>query len=415
MKALDDWLSYIEGLHPKAWDLGLDRVNQVAEELGLKEHTALVFTVAGTNGKGSTCEFIEQFCLEVGYSVGKSTSPHLLRFNERIQINGKSVSDQDIVSAFETIETSRGNISLTYFEFSVLASVLIFARGNVDVWVLEVGLGGRLDAMNIFDRDVSVVTQIALDHQAWLGSTRELIALEKAAILRSNIPCVVADLDPPSSFKQYASRVGSQMYYIGDDFNYENNTIDIQGRVISEVPVSHLPKSSAVAALQAVSSLGMEISDSQIFDVISRTRLMGRLQWCDTTPRVLCDVAHNPAATIYLRDYVKNYLLSSESKPRVHALVGMYSDKEMSKVIQLMSEIVHQWYFTDMDDSRAANAEELQSVLDDRSHVVTCDNIQSALREARKDLAIDDLLVVYGSFPVVAGVLGSLSKFHLEE
>ena len=198
MNSLDEWLGYVEKVHSKTWDLGLARVNRVAEELGVMLQSSRVAIVAGTNGKGSTCEYMEQFCIEAGLSVGKSTSPHLLRFNERIQVNGSPVSDDVIAEAFESIETARRNISLTYFEFAVLASALIFNRSDLDIWILEVGLGGRLDAMNIFSRDISVITQIALDHQAWLGNSREEIALEKAAIMRSGIPCVVADPDPPS-------------------------------------------------------------------------------------------------------------------------------------------------------------------------------------------------------------------------
>ena len=415
MKSLDEWLGYIEKLHPKSWDLGLARVNQVAADLDIMQHSSKVAIVAGTNGKGSTCEFIEQFCIEAGNSVGKSTSPHLVRFNERIQINGVAVPDDEIVETFEIIEVARKNISLTYFEFAVLASALIFSRRDLDVWVLEVGLGGRLDAMNIFSRDVSVITPIALDHQAWLGGTREEIALEKAAIMRREIPCVVADPDPPATLMEYAGKLGITPYVIGNDFSFEDGKIDFRERVISDLPAPQLPKNCAVAALQAVSCLGVELSDSQIFEVIRRTRLTGRLQWFDTKPRVLCDVAHNPAAAIYLRDYLATYLSSVESKPRVHALVGMYSDKELSKVIETLSPLVHRWYFTNMDDSRAATAKELQSALGDRSNVETCGTIPSAFGKAKKDLDIDDLIVVFGSFPVVAGVFKTISSSLNEE
>ena len=415
MKSLDEWLGYIEKLHPKSWDLGLARVSQVALDLDIMQHRSKIVIVAGTNGKGSTCEFIEQFCIEAGYSVGKSTSPHLLRFNERIQVNGSLVPDDELVRTFEIIEVARKNISLTYFEFAVLASALIFSRKDLDIWVLEVGLGGRLDAMNIFNRDVSVITQIALDHQAWLGSSREEIASEKAAIMRQGIPCVVSDPDPPATLIQYARKLGITPHLIGNDFSFEEGKIGIRERVIADLPAPHLPKNSAVAALQAVSCLGVELSDLQIFEVIRRTRLTGRLQWFDTIPRVLCDIAHNPAAATYLRDYLETYVSSVESKPRVHALLGMYSDKELSKVIEVMSPVVHRWYFTNMDESRAATAKELQSVLGDRSTVETCGTIPSAFEKAKKDLDIDDLIVVFGSFPVVAGVLKIISSSPYDE
>ena len=415
MNSLDEWLGYVEKVHSKTWDLGLARVNRVAEELGVMLQSSRVAIVAGTNGKGSTCEYMEQFCIEAGLSVGKSTSPHLLRFNERIQVNGSPVSDDVIAEAFESIETARRNISLTYFEFAVLASALIFNRSDLDIWILEVGLGGRLDAMNIFSRDISVITQIALDHQAWLGNSREEIALEKAAIMRSGIPCVVADPDPPSTLMQYASTLGITPFLIGKDFGFEDGKIHIHGREIFDLPVPQLPKNSAVAALQAVSCLGVELSDPQILDVIRRTRLTGRLQWFDTKPKVLCDVAHNPAAAVYLRDYLKTYFNSVETKPRVHAVVGMYSDKELSKVINTLSPAVHRWYFTDMDDARAATAKDLQWVLGDRSNTETCGNISTAFGKAKRDLNINDLIVVFGSFPVVAGVLDVMSTPLNEE
>ena len=415
MNSLDEWLGYVEKVHSKTWDLGLARVNRVAEELGVMPQSSRVAIVAGTNGKGSTCEYMEQFCIEAGLSVGKSTSPHLLRFNERIQVNGSPVSDDVIAEAFESIETARRNISLTYFEFAVLASALIFNRSDLDIWILEVGLGGRLDAMNIFSRDISVITQIALDHQAWLGNSREEIALEKAAIMRSGIPCVVADPDPPSTLMQYASTLGITPFLIGKDFGFEHGKIHFHGREIFDLPVPQLPKNSAVAALQAVSCLGIELSDLQILDVIRRTRLTGRLQWFDTKPKVLCDVAHNPAAAVYLRDYLKTYFNSVETKPRVHAVVGMYSDKELSKVINTLSPAVHRWYFTDMDDARAATAKDLQWVLGDRSNAETCGNISTAFGKAKRDLNINDLIVVFGSFPVVAGVLDVMSTPLNEE
>ena len=415
MNSLDEWLGYVEKVHSKTWDLGLARVNRVAEELGVTLQSSRVAIVAGTNGKGSTCEYMEQFCIEAGLSVGKSTSPHLLRFNERIQVNGSPVSDELIAEAFESIETARRNISLTYFEFAVLASALILNRSDLDIWILEVGLGGRLDAMNIFSRDISVITQIALDHQAWLGNSREEIAIEKAAIMRPGIPCVVADPDPPATLMQYARKLGITPYLIGKDFGFEDGKINIQGRAISDLPVPQLPKSSAVAALQAVSCLGVELNDLQILEVIRRTRLTGRLQWFDTKPKVLCDVAHNPAAAVYLRDYLKTYFNSVETKPRVHAVVGMYSDKELSKVINTLSPLVHRWYFTDMDDARAATAKDLQWVLGDRSNAETCGNISTAFEKAKRDLNINDLIVVFGSFPVVAGVLSIMSTSLNEE
>ncbi|MBD3647585.1 MAG: bifunctional tetrahydrofolate synthase/dihydrofolate synthase, partial [Pseudomonadales bacterium] len=215
---LADWLRRIEGLHPRSWDLGLDRVGEVADRLGVRSPAPRIFLVAGTNGKGSVCTLIANLCRSMGLTAGLTTSPHLLRFNERIVVNGREATDAEICEAFATIDEARGEISLTYFEFAALAAFLIFRRHAVDVAVLEVGLGGRLDAMNIVEPDVSVITRIALDHQNWLGDTREQIAIEKAGIMRSARPCILGDPDMPGSLMEQADRVGCRLHRIDEDF-----------------------------------------------------------------------------------------------------------------------------------------------------------------------------------------------------
>ena len=410
MTSLADWLSYIESLHPKSWDLGLTRVQAVAEDLQLLP-TGTVFLVAGTNGKGSTCEYIEQFCRACGLDVGKSTSPHLVSFNERMQINGQPASDQEIVNAFDAIERARKDISLTYFEFAVLASLMLFKDHGVDVSVLEIGLGGRLDAMNIVSPDVSVITQVALDHQQWLGHSREEIAAEKACIMRPDKPCIIADRDPPGALTQYAEQVGAKVHLLGVDFDFQNDQFSAAEAQFDGLPAPQLPRDSAAAAIQAVICAGIMPDRDTAHEVLSQTSLPGRRQWL--RPRLLLDVAHNPAAASYLKAYLDGLAPST-----VHAVVGMYRDKEFAQVLQIMSSSVDHWYFTDMPTERAADAaslaEAIQSI-DHSGNVLTYDKINSALNNAMRHSTIEDLIVVFGSFSVVAGAIEAVSPMPLSK
>ena len=410
MTSLADWLSYIESLHPKSWDLGLTRVQSVAENLQILP-TGTVFLVAGTNGKGSTCEYIDQFCRACGLVVGKSTSPHLLSFNERIQINGQSAADREIVNAFETIEHARKDISLTYFEFAVLASLMIFKDHGVDVSVLEIGLGGRLDAMNIVAPDVSVITQVALDHQEWLGHSREKIAAEKAYIMRPDKPCVIADRDPPGALTTHAEQVGAKVHLLGVDFDFQEDQFFTAEAKFGDLPAPQLPGDSAAAALQAVICAGIIPDSDAIHEVLSQTLLPGRRQWLK--PRLLLDVAHNPAAVSYLKTYLDALPAST-----VHAVVGMYRDKEVTQVLQIMSSSVDHWYFTDMPLERAADAASLAEAIgsiDHSGNVTTYDKIDTALNNAVRHSTIEDLIVVFGSFPVVAGAIQAVSAMPLSK
>ncbi|MCY4533522.1 MAG: bifunctional tetrahydrofolate synthase/dihydrofolate synthase [Gammaproteobacteria bacterium] len=401
-RSLADWLEHIESLHPRKWDLGLDRVKTVAERMDLLHPDGIIFLVAGTNGKGSTCEYIDRFCRDTGLVVGKSTSPHLLSFNERIQINGIPVPDEEICAAFEIINSIRGDISLTYFEFSTLASLYLFKQRQVDVTVLEIGLGGRLDAMNIIDPDVSVVTQIALDHQEWLGDSRELIAVEKAAILRPGKYSVISDRSPPESLVAYAESCKCVVKYIGQDFEYRPGVISVESLSVTELPTPAMPGDSAAAALQAVMLAGIYPGAEDVRRVIADAHLPGRLQWLQRKPDVLLDVAHNPAAAMYLL----NYLQSLNKTGKLHSVVGMYRDKAFSEILPMFDDRVDHWYFTDMDDERAATSQELARVIEDNGcRVQSCDNIANAFSKALRNCAIEDMILVFGSFPVVAGVL----------
>ena len=417
---LGDWLDRIEKLHPIKWDLGLERVSEVAKRLSVVKPAPLIFLVAGTNGKGSTCEYLEQFCLLQGASVGKATSPHLLRFNERIVINRKAATDEEICKAFESIDQARGEISLTYFEFSTLAALLVFRDRKVDVAVLEIGLGGRLDAMNIVDPDVSVITQIAMDHESWLGNSIEEIAIEKAGVMRDGKSCVVAESSPPDSIKRCALEKACALFVRGEHFSITPEvawcTSPTGERYRFVTPgQGHLPLPSAASAMQAMVCAGFELHESDLQKVTQITSLPGRMQWLRVEKRrVLLDVAHNPNAACYL----KSYLQSQRSQPgqtAIHAVVGMYADKDCESVFSILSDCVAHWHLTGMDDPRAATAAELRACLSARAGcgVNTYGKVAHAFSSAMEAADEGDLVLVFGSFPVVAKVLvltGNITK-----
>lgn len=390
---LDDWLSRIEQLHPKSWDLGLERVGEVGRRLDVLKPAKTVFLVAGTNGKGTTCEAIAGLCRRRGLRVGKSTSPHLVSFNERIVVDGEPASDEAICGAFAAIEAARGDISLSYFEFGALAAMLLFREASVDVAVLEIGLGGRLDAMNIVDPDVSVITRIALDHQDWLGDTREVIAVEKAGVMRPGKPCVIADSDPPGSLLEAAERTGSEPRVIGRDFDR------LEGDC-------RLPGESLAAAMEAIAAAGME-PDPGDMAFLRSLELPGRFQRIDGPVPTLLDVAHNPDAATWLARRLK-----SVTRKRCHAVFGVYGDKDYQAVIQVLAPSVDVWYPTTSGEPRSLDPSDLADALASFGEAIAgkYDKVSSAYDEALKNCEMGDLILVFGSFPVVGGVLDHLAN-----
>lgn len=388
--SLQDWLGYIETVHPVGWDLGLERVQAVADSLDIRHPGSTTILVAGTNGKGSTCEYLAALAASNGLSCGKSTSPHLLTFNERIVINGEQATDANIVTAFADIERARGDITLTYFEFAALASMLLFARRGVEVAILEIGLGGRLDAMNIAHPDLSIITSISVDHQAWLGETREAIGGEKAGIMRPGVPCLIADRQPPASLATHAAALGTPVRLLGQDFDLP-----------AGLPDPWLPADSLAAALAAAGQLGWQTNDAG--DIAATTRLAGRRSWIAGAPAVLLDVAHNPAAAASLARYLESLELHGD----VHALVGMYADKDIEQTTAALAAKIKTWHLTGLDDPRAAPAAELSDRLagevgGSRSAYA---KIGEAVAGIRAVAGSNDLILVFGSFPVVAGAM----------
>ena len=407
---LDDWLRRIENLHPVKWDLGLERVSEVGHRLEVIRPAPVTFLVGGTNGKGSTCAAIAALCRNAGLCVGVTTSPHLIRFNERITIDGTAASDAEICEAFERIETARGDISLTYFEFAALAAMDIFKRRKVDVAVLEVGLGGRLDAMNIVEPDVSVVTRIALDHQAWLGNDRESIAREKAGIMRPGKPCVIADDNPPDALLVCASSLDARPLIIDRDFGWRNDRLFVQPggtelQAVRRPEQTPLPEQSLLAAVQAVVAAGILPTARGVSGVFGELRLAGRLQQWHEPRFTVLDVGHNPDAAIWLASRLENF-----KKGLCHAVVGMYRDKDYETVLGTLSPWVDRWYLCQADDPRAASGDELAVSIRRHGGSVAGNygKVSIAYDQAVDDSTALDMILVFGSFPVVGGVLEHL-------
>ncbi|MDK1025408.1 MAG: bifunctional tetrahydrofolate synthase/dihydrofolate synthase [Gammaproteobacteria bacterium] len=411
---LDDWLKWIEGLHPVKWDLGLQRVSRVAEQMSLLEPSGKLFLVAGTNGKGTTIAMMDQILRTAGFTTGVSTSPHLIRFNERICLNGMPVSDTAICAAFERINLARKDISLTYFEFATLAALDIFRRADPDVIILEIGLGGRLDAMNITDPDVSIITTIQLDHQSWLGSDLESIGREKAGIMRRGKPAITGP-DMPESITEKAAETGARIVAMAKDFQavkkpnsweFHGHTDDGKHVSFSDLPYNHLPFDNCVIAVQALVSSGLSLSQENIKKGLSQVKIAGRYQTLPGPVPVILDVAHNPHAAERLAMKLKSDMVPGKT----HAVVAMYADKDCESVLRHLDPVVDLWYFADMDDDRAESAVKLVARLStqQRSDTLTCDRVSSAFHMARKNAVPGDRIVVFGSFPAVAEVMSEV-------
>ena len=418
--SLAQWLERLESLHPKSMDLGLERVASVARTLSLLPVVAPVITVAGTNGKGSVVAVLEALLERCGRTTGVYTSPHLLRFNERIRVGGSEVGDAEIISAFETIDAARGDTSLTYFEFATLAALLVFAARKADVLVLEVGLGGRLDAVNIVDPQVAVITAIDLDHQAWLGETREAIALEKAGILRRDRPVVIADPAPPPALAARAAEVGaSPVLQLGEAFSVETSGQSWCGtlwlgpgedRRLPPQPVGPLLPANICAALQAVVLLGQTFSDEQLQGATGAAHPRGRRELVRENGReYLLDVAHNPAAV----DKMLEYIHSKPCKGRTIGLFSAMADKDIPGMLRLAAGHIEAWFLADQPgNGRAARAADIAAMLREQGQgmISVSKNLRQAFRRAQGLMGPDDRLLVFGSFSTVAGVLPLLEK-----
>ena len=415
MNTLDDWLDYCERLHPKAIDMGLDRVRAVAERMGLR-FDCPVFTVAGTNGNGSTCAMLEAILTQAGFRTGLFTSPHLVRFEERCRIRGQNVDAADLIAAFARVESARAEISLTYFEFTTLAILDTLARAGLDAVILEVGLGGRLDAVNIIDTDCAIITSIDIDHAELLGDTREKIGFEKAGILRTGRPAIVSDPVPPQSVIDRATEIGADLWLLGRDFNYSGDKQQWawggRGRRYAGLAypalrgANQLINASGVLAALTAMRQQLPVTAQAVRNGLALVDLPGRFQVVPGQPALVLDVAHNPhsvAALALNLDAMGFY-------PTTHAVFGAMADKDLAPMLHRMDPLVDRWYFADLPTPRAASGAALQAAWQaltqrkDASSAVFSQPLD-ALHAAAAKAQAADRIVVFGSFYTVGGVL----------
>jgi dihydrofolate synthase/folylpolyglutamate synthase len=408
--AVNEWLQRIEALHPADIELGLSRITEVGRRMQLLQPSAYVVTVAGTNGKGSTVATLEALLSAGGNSVGCYTSPHILHFNERIKINGQSIDDTTLVAAFEAIDCARGDIDLTFFEFTTLAGLYCFASQAVDVILFEVGLGGRLDATNIIDSDIAVVTNISVDHESWLGSDRETIGPEKAGICRANRPVVCADLDPPASLQQSFDRIGANAHWIGTDFGFDQATLWCRDQDDIAIGPLALTPEAAATAVQVISLSPFQLP-ANVDQILSAISLPGRYQRLSfQSMSVILDVAHNPASALRLAQRLK---ADKMINGRCHVLLGAMADKDLVGLIEPLSEVVDGgWFVTNLKVDRAADAEDIAQVLySQQVKMVSINkNISQALARLSTLVGEDDTLIVCGSFFTVSEALAVFDR-----
>ncbi|SQI41762.1 Bifunctional protein folC [Leminorella richardii] len=403
------WLYYLERLHSQAIELGLERVRAVAASLDLLHPAPFIFTVAGTNGKGTTCRTLEAILMAQGLRVGVYSSPHLVRYTERVRIQGVELAESEHSQAFSRIEQGRGSTSLTYFEFGTLSALDLFKRAGLDAVILEVGLGGRLDATNIVDPNVAVVTSIALDHTDWLGADREAIGREKAGIFRADKPAVVGEPDMPSSIADVAAETRATLYRRGVDWSFDEPREGVWRWQSKDIELDNLPEPlvplpNAATALAALCYSGLNVEPDAIRQGLTQASLPGRFQTIGEKPLRILDVAHNPHAAAYLAQRLSSL---PKSGGRVYAVVGMLADKDIAGTLACLKPQVDIWYCAPLEGPRGAKAELLAEHLPG-ARIFT--DVAQAWQQALKDARPEDTIVVCGSFHTVAHVMEAQSE-----
>ncbi len=420
-RSLADWLAYLEQLHPTAIDMGLDRVRAVAARMAMTRPAPLVVTVTGTNGKGSTCAFIASLLNAQGLKIGSYSSPHLLRYNERVLLSGREASDAELCEAFAVVEAARGEISLTYFEMGTLAAFWLFERAGLDAVVLEVGLGGRLDAVNIVDADLAVITNIGLDHADWLGNSRESVAYEKAGILREGKPALCGDLDPPQPLLDHANSLSAPLLLRGRDFDLAMGARDWHWRGVDAagaplelhgLPMLTLPMENAALALQAYAMLGLPWDPARLARALLQTRVVGRLDsrqvvWNGRRIALLLDVGHNPHAAAFLAQRLEQRPVAGTRL----AVFGLLADKDLTGVLDALVPSISDWAVAPLPTPRTQSATQLaQALLERGASVSEYATIEQALdAQCARAESVDEILV-FGSFYCVAAALEWLEQ-----
>lgn len=411
---LEDWLAWQESLHPKSIDLGLARVAKVHGALSAAGEPPFTLTVAGTNGKGSSVALLDAILRSAGYRVGAYTSPHLQRYNERIRVNGECADDDAICESFARIDRARGETSLSFFEFGTLAALDIFAQSSLDVQILEVGLGGRLDAVNLINPSAALIASIDVDHRDWFGDSREAIALEKAGILRPGRPAVIGDPHPPQSLFDYAHANGISLSCQGRDFGFATSSETWDwfglGGQIEALPMPALAgqhqllnASAVIQLLRSIRSL-RPVSETAIRQGLETVKLAGRFQYFAHPVPVLVDVAHNPQAAGMLADYLRAQFPGR----RIHAVFAIMRDKDIAGVVAPLQALVERWYLAPIPLARSASVAELGGLLKDLSVADVRDGYAAAadaFAAAIQNTPTDGLILVFGTFPLVSEFL----------
>ena len=419
---LNDWLAFIEALHPKDIEMGLGRVNQVKQRLNLKTDFPVI-TVAGTNGKGSTCAMLEHIYQAAGYRVASYSSPHLLRYSERIRVGSLEISDADLIIAFQAIEDARQQIQLTYFEYGTLAAMWHFCAAKVDVAILEVGLGGRLDAVNVFEPSCAIVTSVDLDHMDFLGDTRELIGAEKAGIFRKNVPAICGELNPPQSLIDYAQKTGAPLKCVQRHFSFESQQNHWR-YLADDVALDRLPMpaligdfqlynaSCVIAAIQSLQNI-LPVSQAAIEAGLLTVRLHGRYQYLSSKPDVILDVAHNPHAAKSLASNLKK----TSTSGKTIAVFAMLADKDIAGVVNAITNEIDDWYVSGVSHVRGADGAKVQELILSElpnASISLFGEVAEAYAQACIDANENDRIIILGSFFTVAEVMRVLQTAALK-
>lgn len=413
--SLETWLSYLEKSHFKPIDMGLERIRKVAEELDLLKPAPYVITVAGTNGKGSTCKLLEMALLKAGLKVGVYSSPHLIHYNERVRIQGQAVGNADLITTFDYIEQHK-SASLTYFEFGTLAALDLFRKAKIDVAILEVGLGGRLDATNIVDPDFAVITSIDIDHVEFLGDNREAIGREKAGIFRPNIPVVIGEPDCPQSILDYAKELQCHVFRRDIDwtFSAESDCLQWQSKTKSlTVPLPKIPQPNCATALAVLTQLPFELSDEILVQAVAEAQMTARFQllgeqdfatFSQNRPlaQVIIDVGHNPHAARYLADRLAEWV---QPNRKIYAVFSALVDKDLSGIVEPLEELIDEWYCAGLQDYRGQSGAEVKNKLLTalpNAKAVAYENVIEASQVLFETASEQDIILVFGSFHTVA-------------
>ncbi|MBW5406235.1 bifunctional tetrahydrofolate synthase/dihydrofolate synthase [Morganella morganii] len=410
------WLSYLGDLHTQVIDMGLERVGAVADIMNLRYPAPKVITVSGTNGKGTTCHTLESILLAAGLRVGVYSSPHLVNYTERVRIQGQNPPEADFCRVFADIDAQRSDITLTYFEAGTLAALQLFREASLDVVILEVGLGGRLDATNIVDSHITAITSIALDHTDWLGADREHIAREKAGIFRPHCVAVIGEPDAPYTIADVANKLETSLFCRADDWSYTEQgdhwTWQCEDETLGNLPLPNVPLANAATALAVICNLrqvkdktGRAITREAIDTGLRQAQLPGRFQIVSQKPLTVLDVAHNPHAAGYLVSKLAQLPRTAQS--RVRAVIGMLGDKDIKGTLAVLGEQVTDWYVAPLTELRGAPAEQLAEHLTAPQQFA---DVESAWEQARRDASPEDIVVVCGSFHTVAHVMDVLAK-----